>query len=604
MSTLSRGEGGHFRNYCLTGLILIFLLILLLIGFVTREPELGNSASQHSILQGQAMQKRWLWWAAITVVLVVLAGVGRWLFFSQSTVSNERLVKNEKAFSSLETSDQVRREYVLEVIGLGVTLDKYRQGKLWEALQEGSPYVTIREQDPEKYPWGEQDKDGQGGDRAMDALENGVKTTPMYWGVPSFYAGGPDADPANQPSANDPAGGLVGGADTSGMAFHLFSLGTWKLAERPDLLVGDVFSFFDKHPDVPYVVVSVNDDMGARDRDRPPGTPRLLRTGHYIPEMPDATAVFVLARRERIDSMRPFVWDDPNNEFVHTKLGRMYFRLERNVSRPERKQAGLTPAQIGASLDEDPNKRELPRQPTVTEWLEATTAFAQRPDIRGTGITGTLVSMNPFDSRPPRDWKPTPWFPIPWNREQLDTFDRLPTLGYLHRPVFVKMTDENGQPLTRRTDREKALQDGWQQALQTLPEAQRPKAPARIIAATHNNTEQLIALHSLLNQQAQAGHPEIDTGKSSQFIDTDKRLGNTGAATWFVQMAIGVMGSYRDGGISAAVNLRDPAEASIIFISPPPEEKRKNQQHAIGGDVFRHSVTPAIDPANYAQPQQ
>lgn len=132
---------------------------------------------------------------------------------------------------------------------------------------------------------------------------------------------------------------------------------------------------------------------------------------------------------------------------------------------------------------------------------------------------------------------------------------------------------------------------------------QRPKAPARIIAATNNNTEQLITLHSVLNQQAQAGHPEIDTGKSSQFIDTDKRLGNTGAATWFVQMAIGVMGSYRDGGISAAVNLRDPAEASIIFISPPPEEKRKSQQHAIGGDVFRHNVTPAIDPANYAQPQ-
>jgi hypothetical protein len=44
---------------------------------------------------------------------------------------------------------QAQRDYVLEIIGLGVTLDKYRQGKLWEALQQGDPYASIREQDKE-----------------------------------------------------------------------------------------------------------------------------------------------------------------------------------------------------------------------------------------------------------------------------------------------------------------------------------------------------------------------------------------------------------------------------------------------------------------------
>ena len=47
-------------------------------------------------------------------------------------------------------TEQSRREYVLEVIGLGVTLDKYRQGKLWEALQKGNPHASIREQDIRK----------------------------------------------------------------------------------------------------------------------------------------------------------------------------------------------------------------------------------------------------------------------------------------------------------------------------------------------------------------------------------------------------------------------------------------------------------------------
>ncbi|MDB5772124.1 MAG: hypothetical protein JWM42_2498, partial [Burkholderia sp.] len=60
-------------------------------------------------------------------------------------------------------------------------------------------------------------------------------------------------------------------------------------------------------------------------------------------------------------------------------------------------------------------------------------------------------------------------------------------------------------------------------------------------------------------------------------------------------------GSYRDGGVSAAINLRDANEASIIMISPPPEDKRKSQKRSNGGDIWKHAVTPAIDPANYPQ---
>jgi hypothetical protein len=84
-------------------------------------------------------------------------------------------------------------------------------------------------------------------------------------------------------------------------------------------------------------------------------------------------------------------------------------------------------------------------------------------------------------------------------------------------------------------------------------------------------------------------------------IDTDRRLGNTGASTLFMQMAIGVMGSYRAGGVSAAINMRDPNEASIIMVSPPSDAQRKTQHHPNGGDVFRHHGTPAVDPENYKQ---
>lgn len=598
MSTLARKTSPRLWKYLLAALAALIILIPLWTIFVMAEIQ-----PESLTIQEQTMQKRLLWWVAIPVTVVMLLSGGRWLATLHNKPTNAPSTTKSQLERVTGTAGQSKREYVLEVIGLGITLDKYRQGALWETLQTGSPYMSIREQDPKKYPWSEMDKDGAGGGRAMDALENGAKDTPMYWGVPSFYAGIPINDPAKQASEIDPVSGLVGGAATTGMAWHLFSAASWKLAERPDRLIEEVFAFFDAHPDVPYVVLSANDDMGARNRDRPPGTPELLKDGHYIPEMPDASAVFILARRERVDPLRPFVWDDPDNNFVQNELRWMYYNLMTSVPHPERKQVTQTPAQIGADMSHRETNSSVQRQPTSAEWLEAAAAFAQRPDIRGTGIVSTLGHLNPFAHKPPRDWKPTPWFPIPWNRDQLATFDRLPTLGFLHRPTFVKLTDDQGKPLTRRADREQALQAGWQEALATLPQAERTRAPARIIAATNNNTDQLITLHGILNQQAQNGFPEIDTGKSSQFIDTDKRLGNTGAATWFVQMAIGVMGSYRDGGISAAVNLREPDEASIIFISPPPEDKRKSQTHPRGGDIFRHSVTPAIDPANYTGTQ-
>jgi hypothetical protein len=240
--------------------------------------------------------------------------------------------------------------------------------------------------------------------------------------------------------------------------------------------------------------------------------------------------------------------------------------------------------------------------PLISEWLPEAAKFALRLDIRGTGPISFLDREFNDKHRPPRDWKPTPWFPVPWSKRQLAQFDSMPTMGFIHRPVFVKMTDEHGKPLHRRDARARTLLAGWHEALKTLPEAERAKGPARVIAATGEQPEQIQALESLLYRYAEQGGPEIDSGKIDQFINIDRRLGNTGATTLFMQMAIGVMGSYRAGGISAAINLRDPGEASIIFISPPSEEKRARQ---VGrGDVFKGRTTPAIDPANYAAPSE
>ena len=571
-------------KYILGAVLLLPFLLLLWVAFdyFVLHPELAH-------VDVETAMDRIRWFGVPLLAVAVLFG-GKWTkdTFAANAREQEWQQKTQqlKDQEAAARTEKTRREYVLEVLGLGVTYEKYRQGKLWDALRQGNPHTSIRERDPKKYEWSWQDKFGNTGSRTLDALENGAEPSPMFWGVPTMYAGIPIADPAQQPSEISPEAGFAASAESTGMAWHLFVTGPWQLGERPDQLLEQAFALFDKYPDLPYLVLLSNDDMSVRDGTRPPGTPTLIKDGYYIPERPDAAAVFVLARRERVEPLRPYVWDDPDNDYLQENLRMRYYDLMREVPNPEKLAY--------------PEKFNGGRQPTVGEWLQAAAAFAKNPVFEKKDGNPLLDSFKRWANHPPKDWKPTPWFPLPWNREQMQAFDNLPSLGFIHRPVFVKFEDEHGQSVTRRDARQKLLEAGWQQALQTLPDAERAKGPARIVAAFDNNVDHLVAMEGMLHQYAAQGGPEIDSGKTAQFINTDRRLGNTGAATFFMQMALGVMGSYIEGGTSTAVNLRDPAGASIVFISPPSEERRKAQE---GRDVFKHQVKPSIDPENYRAPK-
>ncbi len=534
------------------------------------------------------MGLRLWWWVAGPVTAIALFAGARWV----KATKNAQPAAQVQAQQPAVLTDQVKREYVLEVIGLGVTFDKYRQGALWDELQKGTPHTTIREQDKNKYPWSVDQRDGQTGNRYGNTLENGANDTPTYWGVPVFNAAAPIHNPDLMDKPNDPAMGLADGANSSGMQFHLFVVGPRRFDERPDRILDDVFAFFDAHPDIPYIVLNSADDMYLRNLARTPGTPPLSTNGNSIPPMPDASALFVLARRERVDAVRRFAFEDLNDDTETVKKLNQHGFARRLF---------LAHNALARSLPHSDTRDDRP--PMVSEWLTATAQFARRPEVNGTGTStsGLLSDLVDGGHRPPKEWKPTPWFPIPWNKAQLAKFDRLPTLGYIHRPTFVKFVDLDGRPLTRADERQKAMQAGWDQALQTLPESQRKAAPARVVAATGGNVDQMRVLHAALNDYASKGGPELTGSVPGLLIDTDRRLGNTGASTLFMQMAIGVMGSYRAGGVSAAVNMRDPNEASIIMVSPPSDALRKTQQHPNGGDIFRHHGTPAVDPENYKQ---
>jgi hypothetical protein len=241
-----------------------------------------------------------LWWLGVPVVLVAVLLGGRWIVATQQTqarqLQSKTEMENAQRVLAAGRAEQGRREYVLEVISMGVTLDKYRQGKLWDALQAGNAYTSIREKDPKKYPWGYIDKLQMMGGRGGDTLENGAGYTVMDWGVPVFNARRACHSPKCADTPIEPDAGLVASADSSGMGSHLFVVGPRRFEDRPDHILEDIFDFFDANPDIPYVIFNSDEGMDVRNMFVPEGAPNLVKEGYYVPEMPDASTLFLLAR--------------------------------------------------------------------------------------------------------------------------------------------------------------------------------------------------------------------------------------------------------------------------------------------------------------------
>jgi len=180
-----KNQGYTTRMHPAKYVIGVFLVLVILIPvwaafvMIVIEPE-------SLTIQEQTMGNRMLWWVIGPTVLVAALFGTHWVKASKNNADKQQNSVSHQM--QVAQTEQQKREYVLEVIGLGVTLDKYRQGKLWAALQTGNHAATIREQDPKKYDWTARDKNGTGGGRGGDSLENGAQFTPMYYGVPVFNA--------------------------------------------------------------------------------------------------------------------------------------------------------------------------------------------------------------------------------------------------------------------------------------------------------------------------------------------------------------------------------------------------------------------------------
>jgi hypothetical protein len=188
--------------------------------------------------------------------------------------------------------------------------------------------------------------------------------------------------------------------------------------------------------------------------------------------------------------------------------------------------------------------------------------------------SGSLVPF--WDKlKPTETFHVTEFMPKPWTKKQFEEFDQLPVLGHLHRPQVVPFV-KDGKHLGDKA-RIEVFAQGWQAALETLPKEVKPsrvlfdcgpKQAARI-------SPLVITLHNV--------ESHIDVHKPAEGVDLTKRLGDTGADSFFVGTALGVFASFRHNNTSAVVSFRNPDRATIVMVTPPTAEERQ-KKHPAGKD--------------------
>jgi hypothetical protein len=144
------------------------------------------------------------------------------------------------------------------------------------------------------------------------------------------------------------------------------------------------------------------------------------------------------------------------------------------------------------------------------------------------------------------------------------------------------MRDENGK-LLKPVLQAKALQAGWQQALKTLPEGDKP---VRVFYDSTDNVNGEIALTNALHALNTDG-TGIELGNVDEGYDIGRRLGNTGVSGALVEINLATIASYLEGGVSAVVYAGKDGSTTVQMVRPPDEARKAKNRETHGVDPFR-----------------
>lgn len=195
-------------------------------------------------------------------------------------------------------------------------------------------------------------------------------------------------------------------------------------------------------------------------------------------------------------------------------------------------------------------------RPERVNWLRGFVKYTKAPTGRSIYPGFTF-----WDREPPMPFRPSPFIPTPWTALGFKQWDAMKTLAVLHRPVTVSL-DNPAKPGTRLKNEAlgTALAEGWKKAIEGIT-----PPPARLF---YDGGQRPVTppLAELMPALKIAGSP-LDLLESKESYDLTQRLGDTGAASPFVGIALAAMATYLNADTSVVVPLRRADQATLITLT-------------------------------------
>jgi hypothetical protein len=492
----------------------------------------------------------------IAAVLLVFSGHWAGKVMAQDRANKQAHLDYMTGYLA-EQDDIAKRTFSLEIKAAGLAIDESQQSTIWKMIkQKNSNFESIHSRDPKHYPDTADSRRSGAAINIRAAARHSARDAVAYWPLPTFAIA-----PSKQPDDKDEGAGsdILSARNGATLGVTLF---VWQDSENTthsQRILEKLFTFFDDNPEVPEALVLSRDGDQTRTGYRVPGTPG-LPNGYYVPTVFESMTGLLVARTDRVDRyLRPYAVqqkeDNQNRATDLSKLWFFYWDRDRKFD----------------SVYDRAKKAEGVVAPISPGTMPSTYWHAQLPDLWKTTT-----------NRGPGDFRPSKWLPIRWAQHQIDEYDETPTLGYLHRPIKVSMSDENGNPL-KPALRARALQAGWQEALNTLHNGEKP---LRVFYDSTDNTEGEIALTLALHALNIDG-TGLELGNVDEGYDIGRRLGNTGVSSALVEINLATIASYFEGGVSAVVYSGTDGSTTIQMIRPPSEATKAKNAETRWADPFK-----------------
>ncbi|WP_285423349.1 DUF2875 family protein [Pseudomonas sp. efr-133-TYG-103a] len=501
-------------------------------------------------------QARQVGTAIMALVLMVMSVHWAGKAMAQDRAEKQTQAQHINALLSAE-QDKAHQTFSLEIKAAGLAIDENQQSTIWKMIRKkNSNFESIHSNNPIDYPATADSRFNGASINIRAAARHSARDAVAYWPLPTFAIA-----PPKQPDDTDDraAGSIISARNAATLGVTLF---LWQDAENTthsQRMIEKLFQFFDENSEVPEALVLSRDGDQTRSGYRVRGT-RGLPNGYYVPTVFESMTGLLVARTDRVDRyLRPYaVRQQEDNQNKSTDLSKLWFFYWKHS--PEFRKVYEATKRAEGAIDPD-----APGTMSSTYW------HAQLPELWKT-----------ITNRGPGDFRPTKWLPIRWAQHQIDEYDETPTLGYLHRPVKVSMTDENDTPM-KPALRAKALQTGWQAALNTLPNGEKP---VRVFYDSTDNVEGEITLTQALHGLNVDG-TGIEVGNVDEGYDIGRRLGNTGVSSALVEINLATIASYFEGGVSAVVYSGADGSVSIQMIRPPSEATKAKNAKTRWADPFK-----------------